>query len=370
MDTHLLNRNHLFRGFNFGAGPATLPEDVLQDIQDELLNWQGMGMSILEIGHRTPEFTHLLKDTEQVLRRLLDIPESYHVLFWGGAARALFGAIPLNLLQEGEQGAYLITGIWSKMAYQEALKLKAAHCAGSGEAQNFTDLPAIDPSTFEEDCRYFYYTPNETVNGIYTPKPKFAKPWPLIADMTSCLLCETIQITDYDLILAGAQKNIANAGLSIVILSDRLLQTLPDNIIPTMLDFKTYVEHGSLYATPPVFNCYIANKVGHWVERQGGVAAMQALNQSKAKALYEYIDASGFYHCPIAKSARSNINICFNVNQEALLPVFLKQAQESQLLALQGHRAVGGLRASLYNAMPMEGVMRLLDFMQAFARKQ
>ena len=357
--------------YNFGAGPAMLPEPILKEAQEEFLDWNHMGMSILEIGHRTPEFMSLLNHAEQTLRYLLSIPENYQVLFLGGAARAQFAMIPMNLLLPGERAGYLDTGVWSHMALLEACRLKEAYCVASDERNGYKSIPDVNSWSIEEDTSYLYYTPNETVNGVrfpFVPKLK-GKASVLIADMTSCLLSEPININDYGLIFAGAQKNIANAGLTIVIIKNELLSKRPNPPVPTMFDYKLQAENHSLYATPPVFNCYLAAKMFDWVKAQGGVDAMFKQNCEKAAKLYQYLDAHEFYTTQVNREARSITNVCFSLKNTALEGIFLQQAQESGLYALKGHRLVGGVRASLYNAMPIAGIDALIDFMSEFARK-
>jgi phosphoserine aminotransferase len=357
------------RGYNFGAGPAMLPEDILREVQSELLNWQGLGMSVLETGHRTTEFMQLMKDAEQLLRRLLTIPDNYHVLFLGGPARLQFGMIPLNFITEKQQAGYLITGIWSSLAYEEACRLKKAYCIATSEKNNFRALPPSSEWTFKENTAYLYYTPNETINGVRCAfAPERCSAIPLIADMTSCLLTEPINVADYAMIFAGAQKNIANAGLTLVIIRDDLLNTINDNAITSFLDYRTHVTHKSLYSTPPTFNCYMALKMFQWIEKQGGVESLYKVNIEKAARLYQFIDASSFYQCKIAKDSRSFVNVCFTLVNPELEELFLEKAHHNALLALRGHKVVGGLRASLYNAMPIEGVEKLITFMDDFAR--
>jgi phosphoserine aminotransferase len=363
------------RGYNFGAGPATLPEAILHEVQHELLEWQETGMSILEIGHRTTQFRDLLEHTENKLRYLLNISKNYHVLFLGSAARMLFAMIPLNFLHANESAGYLVSGLWSKLAYTEAQKITHAYCIASGEEHSFTTIPPRSSWHINANTNYLYYTPNETVHGIYCPRSQLHVPnnnnrLPIIADMTSCLLTEPIKIDDYDLIFASAQKNLANAGLTVVIIRDDMLNNIRNNNLPTMLDFRTHVIHKSLYATPPTFNCYLANKMLHWIEQQGGVHVLYAINQLKAQKIYQFIDESTFYTCKVDPKYRSNINICFDVSNTNLENLFVKQATMHNLLALRGHSSVGGLRASIYNAMTMDGVDRLLEFMYEFAKEQ
>ncbi|MDX1838244.1 3-phosphoserine/phosphohydroxythreonine transaminase [Legionella taurinensis] len=357
------------RGYNFGAGPAMLPEPLLVEAQNEFLDWQGTGMSVMEAGHRTQEFDTLMKRAESNLRQLIGIPDNYHVLFMGGAARTQFAVIPMNFLGKKQFGGYLVTGIWSEFAFDEAKKLKAAYCVTSGKSEGFTTIPSADQWEIKKDSTYIYYTPNETVNGIRLPDPPKTHGIPLIADMTSCLLSEPIHVADYDLIFAGAQKNIANSGLTLVILSDRLLESINDPALPTMLDYRTYSESHSLYATPPTFNCYMADKMFQWILDEGGVEVLYQRNLEKAKRLYSYIDSSDFYQCKIDPPYRSIVNVCFSLAHSALEELFLTQAKTRGLLALKGHRFVGGLRASMYNSMPMAGVDALIQFMSDFAKE-
>lgn len=361
---------HKRRAFNFGAGPAMLPDSILREAQTELLDWQGLGMSVMEIGHRTPEFSRLMEETEQQLRDLLKIPDNYHVLFLSMAARSQFAMVPMNLLAPGEEAAYLITGTWSALAYEEACKIKKAYCAATSEPRNYTFVPARESWHIKADSAYLFYTPNETIHGVRVPMPPETGSIPLVADMTSCILSEPLDISKFGLIFAGAQKNIANAGLTLVIVRDDLLNKIHEQALPTMFDYKTYAQTHSMYATPPTFNCYMANKMFSWIKDQGGIEALYEINQRKAAALYDFIDNSGFYFCPVEKSARSLMNICFRIKNQDLETVFLDQAKKQGLLALKGHKQVGGLRASLYNSMPMAGVDALLGFMAAFMKDQ
>ncbi|MBN9230135.1 MAG: phosphoserine transaminase [Legionella sp. 40-6] len=357
------------RTYNFGAGPAALPEPVLLEAQAELLNWQHSGMSILEIGHRTPEVVQLFAQTEQSLRELLTIPETYEVLFLGGAARTQFAMIPMNLLNSEEQAGYLDTGMWSHMAFLEAQKLRKAYLIASEQKQSYRRIPEPSSWKWHADSTYFYYTPNETINGVRIPFiPKCDQGF-LVADMTSCILSEPIDINDYGLVFAGAQKNLANAGLTLVIIRKDLLKKSDSERLPTMLDYRVQAEHHSLYATPPVFNCYIALKTLQWTKKQGGVGAMYQENRAKSSKLYQFIDASDFYYAPVEAEARSLVNVCFSLHKSELEQAFIYDAEARGLCALQGHRAVGGLRASLYNAMPMTGVDALIEFMEEFSRK-
>lgn len=355
--------------YNFGAGPAMMPEPVMQAAHAEWFDWQNQGMSVVEIGHRTPAFMAMMADAEAYLRQLLVIPEQYHVLFLGGPARAQFAMVPLNFLRNHQRGGYLVSGVWSKMALQEAQRLKAAYCIASTENTGFTHAPSPMEWQIQDATSYVYYSSNETVNGVrFAAVPKFGQHLPLIADMTSSLLSEPLSISDYGLIFAGAQKNIAPAGMTVVIVRADLLEQQSEIPIPTMLDYRVQAQHHSLYATPPAFNCYMAYKMFQWLQEEGGVAVMQQRNIQKSTKMYDYIDASSFYRCPIEKTSRSIMNVCFSLPKPEWEVSFVEQAAQAGLYALKGHKLVGGIRASLYNAMPMAGVDALLNFMSDFAK--
>lgn len=355
------------RPYNFGAGPATLPEVILREAQDELLNWQGCGMSVLEVGHRTPPFVALMEEAEVLWRDLLGIPKDYHVLFIGGPARLQFAMIPMNLLNHHQKAGYLVSGVWSAMAYEECQLLKHAYCVANSTHGGAYSVP--HPLDFEihDQTSYVYYTSNETINGVRFPEvPQFGD-IPLVVDMTSSLLSEPLNIEDYGLIFAGAQKNIAPAGLTVVIIKDEMLQKATEYPIPTMLNYRTHIANHSLYATPPTFNCYLMLNMLKWVKAQGGVKSLYQMNLQKAHKLYDFIDSHPFYHCRVEKKSRSIMNVCFHLQHAELESKFLTESTMAGLLALKGHRLVGGLRASLYNAMPMAGVDALIQFMQEFA---
>ena len=355
--------------YNFGAGPAMMPEAVMRAVHDEWFDWQHLGMSVLEIGHRTPEFMAMMQDTENMLRKLLVIPNNYHVLFLGGAARTHFALVPMNLLSQHQRGGYLVSGIWSQMALAEAKRIKSAYCIASSSAEGFTRTPNHLDWQLQDNTSYAYYASNETINGVqFSEVPKFGQQIPLVVDMTSSLLSEPLVINDYGLIFAGSQKNIAPAGMTVVIVRADLLKHLPESPIPTMLDYRVHAEHHSLYATPPSFSCYMAYKMFQWLESEGGITAMHQRNIQKSAKLYDYIDSSSFYTCKVEQSSRSLMNVCFFLPSSELEASFLKQAEQIGLVALKGHKLIGGIRASLYNAMPMEGVDRLLNFMHDFAR--
>ncbi|MDF1828114.1 MAG: 3-phosphoserine/phosphohydroxythreonine transaminase [Legionellaceae bacterium] len=344
-------------GYYFGAGPAALPESILREVQAALLDWHDTGLSILEIGHRSPSFMALLQQAEHDLRELLNIPQNYHVLFLGGAARAQFSMIPQNLLSaSADQAAYIVSGVWSSMAFDEAKRFGTAYALELGD-------------TCQPKTAYVYYTPNETVDGVQISAIPDTGDVPLVADMTSCLLSEVIDVRRFGLIFAGAQKNIGPAGLTIVIVRDDLLAIQPKSTVPTMLDYRVHAKHHSLYATPPVFQCYMAANMFAWIKSQGGVRVLEDINIAKSAKLYAYIDASSDYHAMVDDVAlRSRMNVCFRLADRTREADFLAAAEACRLRGLKGHRLKGGMRASLYNAMPMEGVDALIAFMDDFSQ--
>ncbi len=343
------------KGFYFGAGPATLPDAILRDAQKELLDWQNTSLSILELGHRTAAFSALLESAKADCRDLLCIPDNYQILFLGGAARTQFAMVPMNLITSHKKRAgYICTGLWSELAFEEAKRLSDAYLITD-------ELP-------EDNTAYVYYTPNETVDGVRFLGVPEVGDVPLVADMTSCLLSEPIDVSQFGLIFAGAQKNIGPAGLTLVIIRDDLLAITPEHTVPTMLDYRVHAKNRSLYATPPVFQCDMAAKMFKWLKAQGGVDALYQINQAKAAKLYDYIDASKHYVCQVEKPLRSLMNVCFSLVDTHQEAAFLKAAEGKGLLGLKGHRRQGGLRASLYNAMPMAGVDALIAFMDEFVQ--
>ncbi|MFT4058242.1 MAG: 3-phosphoserine/phosphohydroxythreonine transaminase [Legionella sp.] len=357
------------RNYNFGAGPAMLPESILREAQAELLDWNNTGMSVMEIGHRTPEFMSLCNHAEQTLRYLLAVPQNYQILFLGSAGRTQFSMIPMNLLQPNEQAGYLDTGIWSHMALLEAQNLKKAYCIASDALNGYTSIPAQRVWDIKENTTYVYFTPNETINGTRFPfVPKLSEGY-LVADMTSCLLTEPININDYGVIFAGAQKNIANAGLTIVIIRNNLLERAPNPTVPSMMNYQLQAEYRSLYATPPTFNFYIAAKMFDWIKAQGGINVLYQRTQEKAAKIYQFLDSTDFYITRVEKEARSLVNICFSLKDKSLETTFLQQANQRGLYALKGHALVGGVRASMYNSMPLSGVDALIKFMAEFAKE-
>ncbi|PKG75303.1 phosphoserine transaminase [Shewanella sp. GutCb] len=357
--------------YNFCAGPAMLPQAVMQKAQRELLDWNGMGTSVMEISHRSKEFIALTEQAETDLRAVMDIPANYHVLFMHGGGRGQFSAVVNNFLGEDGRALYLVDGSWSSAAVDEAKKLAGdrnidtINIVEKSTGKNAVVLP--DLSQIDKDYRYLHYCPNETVDGIEIFEP-LNSPWPVIADMSSNILSRKIDVSQFSLIYAGAQKNIGPSGLSIVIVRDDML-ALPSLPQSSIMDYKLAVKHGSMYNTPPTFAWYLAAEVFSWLQSIGGVAAVEKINIEKAKLLYQCIDELDFYTSGVAIENRSRMNVTFQLVNTELDSVFLEAAKDAGLVALKGHRSVGGMRASLYNAMPLEGVIALVGFMREFAKK-
>ncbi|MBI1173988.1 MAG: 3-phosphoserine/phosphohydroxythreonine transaminase [Sideroxydans sp.] len=355
--------------YNFSAGPAVLPREVLTQAREELIDWHGSGMSVMEMSHRGKEFISIAETAESDLRELLAVPANYKALFLQGGAHLQFSMIPLNLLRGKQTADYVNTGEWSKKAIGEANKFCSANVVASSADKGFSYVPAFDTWQCNKDAAYLHYTSNETIGGVEFNWVPDTGDVPLVGDMSSHILSRPVEVAKYGLIYAGAQKNIGPAGLTIVMVRDDLIgQAAPGT--PTMLDYKTHADSDSMYNTPPTFAIYMAGLVFQWLKQRGGVAAMEQTNIAKAGLLYGAIDASsGFYNCPVAVSDRSRMNVPFTLQDSSLDGEFLKQAEEHGLLQLKGHRSVGGMRASIYNAMPLEGVQALVDFMQQFARR-
>jgi phosphoserine aminotransferase len=356
------------RVYNFSAGPAMLPEPVLSQARDEMLEWQGSGMCVAEMSHRGKEFMSIAAQAEADLRELLKIPAEYKVLFLQGGASTQFAMIPMNLLRGAEGADYLNTGSWSKKAISEARHYGSVNVAASTEDSKFTRAPAQAELKLSDGAAYVHYTPNETIEGVEFPYVPETNGKPLVADMSSTLLSRPIDVSRFGLIYAGAQKNIGPAGLTIVIVREDLIGQ-PIQGTPTMLDYKTHADNESMYNTPPTYAWYLAGLVFKWLKDLGGLDAMAAVNARKAKRLYDTIDASGFYRNPVELSARSWMNVPFTLANADLDDTFIKEAKAVGLTTLKGHRSVGGMRASIYNAMPEAGVEALVAFMQEFERK-
>jgi phosphoserine aminotransferase len=359
--------------YNFGAGPAVLPKEVLRQAQAELIDWHGSGMSVMEMSHRGKEFTGIQAEAEADLRELMGIPANYKVLFLQGGGHLQFAMVPLNLLRGKGKADYVVTGEWSKKAVAEAQKFCNVNVAASSADRECSYVPDFSGWKLDREAAYLHYTPNETIGGVEFNWVPDVGGVPLVADMSSNILSRPVDVSKFGLIYAGAQKNIGPAGLAIVIVRDDLVGHA-DPRLPTMLDYKTHADNGSMYNTPPTYAIYIAGLVFRWLKQNGGVAAMEQTNIAKAGLLYRAIDASsGFYRCPVDKSDRSRMNVPFTIQGAGTLKdpgldrEFLSQADARGLLQLKGHRSVGGMRASIYNAMPLEGVQALVAFMNEFA---
>ena len=354
------------KNFNFSAGPAVLPEEVLQTAAAEMLDWHGSGQSVMEMSHRGPEYMSIHAKAEADLRELMNIPANYKVLFLQGGATLQFYMVPLNLLRGKGTADYINTGEWAKKAIKEAKLLGNVNVAATSEANNFTSIPARDTWKLDPNAAYVHITMNETIGGLeYNWLPDTGDV-PLVADISSCFLSRPVDVSKFGLIYGGAQKNIGPAGVTIVIVREDLLGHAGKTA--QMLDYKAQADNESMLNTPPTFGVYMAGLVFDWLKRNGGVAAIEKKNIAKAAALYEYIDGSSLYKNPVAKADRSRMNVPFTLKDEALDKPFLAGAEKAGLLQLKGHRSVGGMRASIYNAMPMEGVQALINYMREFEK--
>ena len=354
------------RVFNFSAGPAAIPLPVLERAREELANWQDCGMSVMELSHRGKEFLSIAERAEADLRRLLDIPAGYRVLFLQGGASAQFGAVPFNFAGAEDKADYVVTGSWSKKALAEGRRFLNAQVAADSADNRHTGIP--DPADWQlsPDAAYLHYTPNETIGGVefhFIPETRA----PLVADMSSTLLSRPLDVSRFGMIYAGAQKNIGPAGLAIVIVRENMLGRAREGT-PVMMDYLQQAENGSMLNTPPTWAWYVAGLVFEWLLEQGGLAEMERRNKKKAATLYAAIDGSDFYANPVEIPSRSWMNIPFTLADPGLDGKFLEQSKAAGLLTLKGHRSVGGMRASIYNAMPQEGVDALVAFMQEFER--
>jgi len=356
------------RGYNFSAGPAALPEEVLRQAQAELLEWDGVGASVMEISHRGKEFIALAEESERDLRDLMAIPDNYKVLFLQGGATQHFAQIPMNIARRDQSVDYVLTGDWGEKAIKEAKPLANARTVASSADTNYDRIPARATWDLDPNAAYVHYTPNETIRGVEFAEIPDVGRVPLVADLSSTILSRPIDVSRFGIIYAGAQKNIGPSGLVVMIVRDDLLARSPKDI-PKIFNYAEHAAQGSMLNTPNTIGWYLASLVFKWVKKQGGLAAMAERNRAKAELLYGYIDASGYYKNPVEKSARSWMNVPFTLPREELDEPFLKAAKSAGLLALKGHRAVGGMRASIYNAMPIEGVQALVGFMKDFAQR-
>ncbi|MBA3771710.1 MAG: 3-phosphoserine/phosphohydroxythreonine transaminase [Ramlibacter sp.] len=353
------------RVFNFSPGPATLPESVLRKAAEEMLDWHGSGMSVMEMSHRGKEFISIHAEAESLLRELLGVPAHYKVLFMQGGAIGENAIVPMNLMGKSGKADYVSTGDWSKKSIKEAKTYGKVNVAASGEGSNFTAIPRQGEWKLDPQASYVHICSNETIGGVeyhWTPDPGTV---PLVADMSSNILSRPVDVSKYGLIYAGAQKNMGPSGVTLVIVRDDLLgQALP--ITPSAFNYQLQAENDSMYNTPPTYAIYIAGLVCRYIKGQGGLKAMEARNRAKAAILYDYLDDSAFYRNPVAKEDRSLMNVPFKLKDDSLDDAFLKGAQAKGMIQLKGHRSVGGMRASIYNAMPIEGVKSLVAYMKEF----
>lgn len=353
------------RAYNFSAGPATLPEEVLKKAQSEMLDYKGSGMSVMEMSHRSAEFQEIIDSAEANLRKLMNVPDNYHVLFLQGGANLQFSMVPLNLFTKSKKADYINTGSWSKKAIKEAKKFGDVNVVASSEDKIFTYIPEIKQDMFDPEADYVHITTNNTIYGTTFPEIPKTGNVPIVADMSSNILSQDYNVEDFGVIYAGAQKNIGPAGVTIVIIRDDLVGHADENT-PTMLNYQTFVDGKSMYNTPPCYSIYIAGLVFEWLLEKGGVPAIEKINRDKAALLYNYLDESAMFKGTVAKRDRSMMNVPFVTGDPDLDAKFIKMATERNLKTLKGHRTVGGMRASIYNAMPKEGVEALVNFMKEF----
>nr|MBQ4319649.1 3-phosphoserine/phosphohydroxythreonine transaminase [Clostridia bacterium] len=354
------------RVYNFSAGPSMLPLSVLEKAAAELVNYGDAGMSVMEMSHRSPAYEAIITEAQALLRKLMNIPDNYKVLFLQGGASTQFAAVPLNLMNGSGKADYVVTGQFSKKAYSEAKKYGVARLVASSEDKNNTYIPTLTKADFDPEADYVHICFNNTIYGTkwgYIPDTGDV---PLVADLSSCILSEPVDVTKFGVIYAGAQKNMAPAGLTVVIIREDLLGKARD-ITPTMLDYKTMADNDSMYNTPPCYSIYMAKLVFEWLIELGGLEAMQKINKEKAALLYDYLDSQDYYIAPAQKDARSMMNVTFVTGVEDLDKKFAKEAAAAGFVNIKGHRSVGGMRASIYNAMPVEGVAALVEFMKKFA---
>ena len=358
------------RVFNFSAGPAMLPQAVIEKAQQELLDWNGSGMSVMEMSHRGKEYMSIAAQAEADLREVMNIPSNYKVLFLQGGASSQFAMVPMNLLRGGNKADYILTGSWGKKAISEAKRYCEVNVAADASALSgkFTFAPGQEALSLSDDAAYVHYTPNETIEGVEFPYIPDVGDKPLVADMSSTILSREIDVSKFGVIYAGAQKNIGPAGLTIVIVREDLIGEVIDST-PTMFNYETHTKADSMYNTPATYSWYMAGLVFDWIKQQGGMAKIAEINERKAGKLYAAIDGSDFYANPVTVNCRSWMNVPFTLADAELDSVFLAEAKEQNMVTLKGHRSVGGMRASIYNAMPEEGVDVLVAFMAEFEKK-
>ncbi len=355
--------------YNFSAGPAVLPKEVLEQAREELLDWHGSGMSVMEMSHRGKQFMEIAARAEADLRELMKIPDNYKVLFLQGGASSQFAMVPANLLRGKTRADYICTGAWGKKAIAEGKRYCEVNIAASSQADGFNSIPEPSGWQLDADAAYLHYTPNETIGGVEFHWIPDAGAVPLVADMSSTILSRPVDVSRFGVIYAGAQKNIGPAGLSVVIVRDDLIGQPLDGQ-PVMFDYAVHADNGSMYNTPPTYGWYLAGLVFQWLKDLGGLEAISLVNHRKARLLYDSIDNSAFYANPVDANSRSWMNVPFTLADPGLDGTFLEEAGAAGLVSLKGHRSVGGMRASIYNAMPETGVQALVDFMADFERRR
>lgn len=356
------------RVFNFSAGPAVLPEEVLRELANEMLDYKGSGMSVMEMSHRSKEYEEIINEAEADLRELMNIPSNYKVLFLQGGAHQQFSMIPMNLMKNGKAD-YIITGQWAKRAWQEAGIYGEARAVASSADKTFSYIPDCSDLDISEDADYVYICENNTIYGTKFKTLPNTKGKTLVADVSSCFLSEPVDVTKYGLIYGGAQKNIGPAGVVIVIIREDLVTEDTMDKTPTMFKYKTHVDNASMYNTPNTYGIYVCGKVFKWLKKQGGLVGIKELNEKKAKILYDFLDSSKLFKGTVRKEDRSLMNVPFITGDEELDAKFVKETKAAGFVNLKGHRSVGGMRASIYNAMPIEGVEKLVDFMRNFEKE-
>ncbi len=357
------------RVYNFSAGPSMLPESVLRKAADEMLDYHGSGQSVMEMSHRSKVYDAIIKEAEALLREVMNIPDNYKVLFLQGGASSQFAMVPMNLMTKSGKADYVITGQWAKKAYKEGARYGKANIVASSEDKTFSYIPKLDPSTFTKDADYFHICMNNTIYGtVYHELPDTGDV-PLVADISSCILSQPIDVSKFGVLYAGAQKNMAPAGLTVVIIREDLIGHAMD-ITPTMFNYQTHADNGSMFNTPPCYTIYIAKLVLEWIKNEmGGLEKMKEYNEKKAKILYDFLDSSKLFKGTVVPEDRSLMNVPFVTGDADMDAKFVKEATEHGFVNIKGHRSVGGMRASIYNAMPIEGVEKLVAFMKEFEER-
>ncbi len=354
------------RVYNFSAGPSVLPEKVLKIAADEMLDYKGSGQSVMEMSHRSKVYDGIIKEAESLLREVMNIPDNYKVLFLQGGAWSQFAMVPLNLMNKNKKADFVVTGQWADKAQKEASRYGEAHIVASSKDKTYNYIPKLDPSTFSKDADYFHICMNNTIYGTCYHELPDTGDVPLVADISSCICSEPLDVSKFGLLFAGAQKNLAPAGLTIVIVREDLIGNAMD-FTPTMFNYKTHADAGSMFNTPPCYTIYMAKLVLEWIKNDiGGLEKMRERNIKKASLIYDYLDSSKMFRGTVVKEDRSLMNIPFVTDSDELNAKFIKEAEENGFINLKGHRSVGGMRASVYNAMPIEGVEKLVAFMKKF----